>query len=212
MTTLTPKDKENIIKKYEKSIAYAASKLTSDTDLQDDLKQEGSIGLYLALDKWDETKSNNKTQHQFYVMHIRYTMLDYLTKYSRVVKIPKHLFRGNEELRRAHISVSLDHFIDSDETNEDNQSTFAEQLIMDNEEHKYDEEKLRVIKNQINQLSPYQQELFDLYFFQDLSKTEISKTEISGKTVTRQSIGQHINGCIDKIKQNISKTNNIKLS
>lgn len=208
---MTNKDKEQLIKKYERTIAYTATRLTSDTDLQDDLKQEGAIGLFLSIDKFDEEKSNNKSQHQYFIMCIRFAMLDYLTKYSRVVKIPKHLFRGNEELRRAQIAVSLDHIIEGDETNDENQSTFAEQLSIENDENKYDEEKLRVIYNQIEQLSPYQQQLFQMYFFEDQSKTDIAATSISGKTVTRQATGQNINGCILKIKQNISKANNIKL-
>jgi RNA polymerase sigma factor (sigma-70 family) len=197
--------KENILKNYEKTISYIASRLTYDKDILDDLKQEGAIGLLYAIDNYNSLISNNKSQHSFFCDNIRYKMLNYLNDYSRTIRTPRNKFNGDPEARNAKQTISIDNVF-----NEEDENSILDIFLLDDNVFEIDEDRLRVIINEIYKLTPYQQKLFKLHFFDGYSKTDLSKMIIDGKRVTRQSIGQTINGCVGKIKTNISK-NKIKL-
>ena len=192
--------KENILKKYEKTISYIANRLTYDKELQEDLKQEGTIGLLYAIETYNPLISTNKSQHSYFCDNIRYKMLQYLNDYSRVVRIPRNKYNGDPESRSFNQKVSIDSFY-----NEDDDNSFLDILLLDNNEVEIDEDKLRLIINEIYKLTSYQQKLFKLHFFDGYSKTDLSKMIIDGKKVTRQAVGQAINGCIDKIKNRLNR-------
>src|SRR6476620_2040564 len=189
---------DNIFKKYEKTISYMASRMTYDKDLQDDLKQEGSIGLLYAIDKYDEDISVNKTQHSFFCDNIRYFMLNYLNDYSRVVRIPRNKYNKDPEMRNFNQKVSIDR-VYSDNEDDEFENNILDIFLLKDEEN-IDEDQLLVVLHHIYKLTTYQQTLFKLHFFDGYSKTDLSKMLIDGKKSSRQNIGQHINSCVEKIK------------
>ena len=121
--------KENILKKYEKTISYIANRLTYDKELQEDLKQEGTIGLLYAIETYNPLISTNKSQHSYFCDNIRYKMLQYLNDYSRVVRIPRNKYNGDPESRSFNQKVSIDSFY-----NEDDDNSFLDILLLDNNE------------------------------------------------------------------------------
>lgn len=105
-------------KRYDRLIRVTAIKLDIDNTLFPDLYQVGLIALYEAESKYKEEQG---TLHTFIMRYITYEMMDYLTNFSRTVRIPSNrlIEAKKDDSIQLKTSISINTPINEDYTIED---------------------------------------------------------------------------------------------
>lgn len=200
MQTNTNTEINHLLKLYKRYIITIASSLTTDEYVKTELIQEGEINLYKASINYSEDKGN---LHAYILTYLRYGMLNYLTTYSRTIKIPANkVHQFKKEGESTHIPmISLDKQIGT----EDNTNTLND-LIEDHiEDNSLDDsqELIRALLRQyLSKLKPKWQTILNLRYIEEKSITEIS--EILG--ISKQTIDVQITNAINELQKNFGVT------
>lgn len=78
---------KQLLKDYERYVKVIAHRLDTTHEHLDDLIAVGNIGVWKAMESYDESKG---AFHNFVIMRIRGGMLNYLSDHSRTIKIPQY--------------------------------------------------------------------------------------------------------------------------
>lgn len=78
---------EEVLKKYERYVHVTASRYSINEYQKEELVQAARIATWKAYNKYDSTKGD---MHKYLIVYIKGSMMNYLTTYSRLIKVPAH--------------------------------------------------------------------------------------------------------------------------
>ncbi len=152
----------NILKKYSKYIKTIAISFNKDKYL-DDLFQAGSIGLYRAYETYNKDKGKF---HNYAMRMIKFEMWDFLSEYSRMIRLPNHAVNKilKEELKET--------YVESFETPINHEKGILSDIIVEN----INEDKDYTLLNEIiNELKPKYRDIVRMYYYEDMNAAQISR-------------------------------------
>lgn len=186
-----------LLKLFDKYLIKTAISVAgfADEDLLQDLKQEGSVGLWQAHERFDPSKGDN--YHQWLIYGIKQMMLNYVTRNSRTVRIPSNVVFSKEEVDEDKMPY-LTNRISIDLPISDDGSKLSDLMadISVGEDDIYNFEKERIEKLLLT-LKPKDIRILELYYYSGYSIYEIGQL----LHCTPQNCNDRINRCIRYLQQ-----------
>ena len=178
----TEKEFEELLKKYENYIKKTAYNQSNDDFMRKELIQQAKINLWLAYQRYDESKGDF---HNYAQSYIRGGILSYINYYSTAYRTPVKQMSENKVERK----VKVDFDFDIEEKQEDKEIDDVQYL------------QLKAIDRVVSKFSDEEQSLYQLYFKNNLAINQISdKMQIPSIVVN-----QKMSNIRAKIKRGIKK-------
>jgi RNA polymerase sigma factor (sigma-70 family) len=162
---------------YDRYIQKLANKYSQDK-FYDDLYQEGHIGLHLATQNYDEKYGDFHKYAQWYIVG---RMKNYLTNFSRTVKIPaSQLNKNNKSYNEDYQHIVDGHTISIDQQIGDEDKTYGDLYLPPHQPEEFKEEDpiIKLLRQYLGQLKGKYQTILKLRYFQEKTYLEIA-TELN---------------------------------
>lgn len=192
---MTNKEYNELKYKYDRFIRVTAIRLDIDNSMFQELYQVGLIALYEAESKYKEEQG---TFHTFIMRYITYEMMDYLTNFSRTVRIPSNrlIEAKKDDSIQLKTSISINTPINEDYTIED---TLGYEEIDDSLD---DNQKLirSRLREEMDKLKPQYQQIIWMYDVLSMTFQEIGD-ELK---LTRENVRQQYVKAIKIIREKLT--------
>jgi RNA polymerase sigma factor (sigma-70 family) len=205
MKTNTSTEIEILLKEYKRYIIKIASTLTNDEYIKQELIQEGEINLYKAHINFNYTEGDF---HPYVISYLRGGMLNYLTTYSRTIKVAANAVH---HINRTE-GLSFNSMLSLDKTIGDEDSSTLGEMVEDHvEDNSLDdiaEAKLGLLRHYIPKLKEQWQTIIKLRYFEEKNYDEIGEHI----NISREAVRQQHDRAITKLQEmfKVEQTNHIK--
>jgi RNA polymerase sigma factor (sigma-70 family) len=192
---------------YDRYIQKLANKYSQDK-FYDDLYQEGHIGLHLATQNYDEKYGDFHNYAQWYIVG---RMKNYLTNFSRTVKIPaSQLNKNNKSYNEDYQYIIDGHTISIDQQIGDEDKTYGDLYLPPHQPEEFKEEEpiIKLLRQYLDQLKERYQTILNLRYNEAMTLEEIAEK----LNVTREAVRLQHDKAIAKLQElfNVEKTNHTK--
>lgn len=195
---ITDSEITKLIKEWERYINVVAFSIGGQTDFINDLKSVGQMALIEAYKRYNDNKGDERA---YFTTCIKYQMMDFMTKYSRIIHLPAAKIKEKEdELQIKHKMFNLSKPINEDGDTIEN--FLQDENSLDAFENIEENSEITKLKNAIAQLKPKWQYIISESFDLKDNSSPKSLRELGEELgLTKQAIAEQYKNAMKELRK-----------